>query len=144
MPNGRPKIQMVRSLPEKTIVLDQVLYWIGMQATAEEIASSFYTTVETLDARLKEEFGMGFLELKKRTDGSGKLSLRRFQFKQSEKNASMAIWLGKQWLGQMETPVEVTIDAKTLTQFNDLMEQMKKLQGDLSIEDKSISTEIKS
>jgi len=33
---------------------------------------------------------------------SGKASLRRNQFKMSETNAAMAIWLGKQYLGQRE------------------------------------------
>lgn len=33
---------------------------------------------------------------------SGKASLRRNQFKLSETNAAMAIWLGKQFLGQRE------------------------------------------
>ena len=33
---------------------------------------------------------------------SGKASLRRNQFKLSETNAAMAIWLGKQYLGQRE------------------------------------------
>jgi len=33
---------------------------------------------------------------------SGKASLRRNQFKLSENNAAMAIWLGKQYLGQRE------------------------------------------
>lgn len=102
-PPGAPKVK-VRSLtvgvPEKEIIMDQVLYWIGLQATAQEIASSFHVSIETLDTKLKEEFGIGFLELKKRYDGSGKLSLRRYQFKQAESNASMAIFLGKQWLGQ--------------------------------------------
>ena len=36
---------------------------------------------------------------------SGKASLRRNQFKLSETNASMAIWLGKQYLGQRD-PLE--------------------------------------
>ena len=33
---------------------------------------------------------------------SGKASLRRSQFKMAETNAAMAIWLGKQYLGQRE------------------------------------------
>lgn len=33
---------------------------------------------------------------------SGRASLRRNQFKLSETNAAMAIWLGKQYLGQRE------------------------------------------
>lgn len=36
----------------------------------------------------------------------GKASLRRNQFKLSETNAAMAIWLGKQYLGQREPRFE--------------------------------------
>lgn len=101
---GRPRVALVEKnpLPEKEIVLDQVLYWIDLQATAEEIAGSFYVSTSTLDRRLKEHFGYGFEELKKKCSGSAKLSLRRYQFQQAEKNTTMSIWLGKIWLGQSD------------------------------------------
>lgn len=101
---GRPKVAFVekRPLPEKEIVLDQILYWIDLQATAEEIAGSFYVSTSTLDRRLKEHFGYGFEELRKRCVGSSKISLRRYQFQQAEKNTTMSIWLGKIWLGQSD------------------------------------------
>lgn len=35
--------------------------------------------------------------------GMGKISLRRAQFRLAEKNANMAIWLGKQYLRQTDT-----------------------------------------
>ena len=42
----------------------------------------------------------------------GKISLRRKQWQLAEKSASMAIWLGKQYLGQRDN-VDVTVsDAK--------------------------------
>lgn len=97
-----PVRPLSQGLPEKELILDQVVYWCSMQATAAEIASSFYICVDTLDRKLKQHLGYGFAELYKRCEGSGKLSLRRFQFKQAEKNASMAIWLGKNWLGQRD------------------------------------------
>lgn len=99
---GRPRTPFLMALPEKTLIFDQVLYWIDLQATQEEIAGSFHISVESLNNRLLEYFGFNFSELKKRCNGNGKLSLRRYQFKQSEHNASMAIWLGKQWLGQKD------------------------------------------
>lgn len=121
-PNGRPKTavkppmdpksppsQWKGTIPEKEINLDQVLYWTEMQATAEEIAGSFRVSVDTLDRRLREAFGMGFAELRKRCNGLHKLSLRRYQFQQAERSATMAIWLGKIWLGQRETIVTETI-----------------------------------
>ena len=121
-PNGRPKktvkppvdpnsppAEWKGLVPAKEINLDQVLYWTEMQATAEEIAGSFRVSVDTLDRRLREAFGMGFAELRKRCNGRHKLSLRRYQFQQAERSATMAIWLGKIWLGQRETIVTETI-----------------------------------
>jgi hypothetical protein len=121
-PNGRPKktvkppvdpkappTEWKGTIPEKEINLDQVLYWTELQATAEEIAGAFRVSVDTLDRRLREAFGMGFAELRKRCNGLHKLSLRRYQFQQAERNATMAIWLGKIWLGQRETIVTETI-----------------------------------
>ena len=41
----------------------------------------------------------------------GKISLRRIQFRLAEKSAGMAIWLGKQYLGQTE---KYTIEDESL------------------------------
>ena len=45
---------------------------------------------------------MNFSEVFKEKRGVGKISLRRAQFRLAEKNANMAIWLGKQYLGQSD------------------------------------------
>ena len=47
---------------------------------------------------------MNFSEVFKQKRGVGKISLRRHQWRLAEKNANMAIWLGKQYLGQSDTP----------------------------------------
>lgn len=102
---GRPRISIkpvTTGLPQKEIILDQVIYWIGIQATAQEIASSFHVSLSTLERAIYESFKCSFDDLRKSCEGTGKLSLRRYQFKQAEKNCSMAIWLGKQWLGQKD------------------------------------------
>lgn len=119
-PNGRPKktvkppidapsSEWKGTIPEKEINLDQVLYWTELQATAEEIAGAFRVSVDTLDRRLREAFGMSFAELRKRCNGLHKLSLRRYQFQQAERSSAMAIWLGKVWLGQRETIITETL-----------------------------------
>lgn len=118
---GRGKIPM-NFLAPKEINFDQILYWINLQATAEEIAGSFRITTETLDRQLKSYFGFGFMELRKLVDGEGKLSLRRYQFQQAEKNASMAIWLGKQWLGQKD-------NEKTIVYTNPLQEIVEQIDN---------------
>lgn len=132
---------MIMEVPPKEIIFDQVLYWINLQATQEEVASSFRVSVETLNARLKEHFGMSFSELKKRTDGEGKLSLRRYQFKQAEKNATMAIFLGKNWLDQSDgrddraTPPndkQLTLNHELMLQNAEFVKEMKELRKEIA------------
>lgn len=96
--------------PEKPLNMDQVFYWMDLQATAEEIAGSFNISADTLDRRLHREYNAGFAELRKQCTGSAKLSLRRYQFRLAEKNAAMAIWLGKQWLGQTDDKLLVPVE----------------------------------
>lgn len=83
----------------------------NMQCTQEEICSVMGVTDKTLmrllKERYKDEFAEGekidFSEIFKKHSGSGKASLRRLQFKIAEGgNATMAIFLGKQYLGQKD------------------------------------------
>ena len=70
-----------------------------LQCTNEEIASCLGTTDTTLlNAQNKEVF-LGALEKGK---AEGRMSLRRIQMKLAETSATMAIFLGKQILGQRE------------------------------------------
>lgn len=74
----------------------------GLQCTKEEICSFFEVTDKTLEAWCKRTYKAGFSEIFKRKRGKGKISLRRSQFRLAEKNATMAIWLGKQYLDQAD------------------------------------------
>ena len=70
-----------------------------LQCTNEAIASCLGTTDTTLlNAQNKEVF-LGALEKGK---AEGRMSLRRIQMKLAETSATMAIFLGKQILGQRE------------------------------------------
>lgn len=112
---GRPKIPMVcedigeleNKLPPRYVDLKQVMYWMDLGASQEEIAGAQHISVDTLKRRLKEETGQTFAQLKEKSCGMAKIKLRNNQYKMSEKNASMGIWLGKQWLGQRDIPVEI-------------------------------------
>ena len=84
---GRPKIQ---------IDYDAVRKLSNIQCTQEEIASFLGISVRTLQR--DEEF----CRVYKIGQDNGKMSLRRMQWKLAEKNPSMAIWLGKQHLGQKD------------------------------------------
>lgn len=72
--------------------------------TMEEIEQVFRTDYRTVDKWCKRTYNADFSTTYKNLASEGKASLRRNQFNLSKKNASMAIWLGKQWLGQRDEP----------------------------------------
>jgi hypothetical protein len=74
----------------------------SIQCTGSEIASVLKIHQDTLSDRTKEQYGDDYSIVYKRYSEGGKSSLRRNQFIQSKKNTTMAIWLGKQWLGQKD------------------------------------------
>lgn len=92
--------------PRKEIDKQQFENLCGLQCTHEEICSWFGVSDRTLDAWCKRTYRAGFSEVFKQKRGRGKISLRRHQMKLAEKNATMAIWLGKQYLGQTDRPEE--------------------------------------
>lgn len=76
----------------------------GIMCTDEEIAammSDEHASI-SVDTLTNENNGATFAECKEKGQAQGKASLRRNQFKLSETNASMAIFLGKNWLGQTD------------------------------------------
>jgi len=70
-----------------------------LHATDEEIAGWFDVTVRTIERRKSEP---GFVKAIERGRARGKLNLRRIQLKLAEQNAAMAIFLGKNQLGQVD------------------------------------------
>lgn len=90
--------------PRKEIDQKQFENLCGLQCTKEEICSFFETTDKTLEAWCKRTYGAGFSEVFRQKRGKGKISLRRSQWRLAEKNANMAIWLGKQYLNQRDNP----------------------------------------
>ena len=96
MPAGRPKIQIDYNTVEKLA---------NIQCTQEEIASFLGVSVRTLQR--DEEF----CRIYKKGQDNGKMSLRRIQYKLAEKNTAMAIFLGKQYLGQRDN-IEVEHNAQ--------------------------------
>ena len=67
--------------------------------------------IDTLSRWCVRTYKMTFQEYFKKTGLMGlKIKLRRNQFKLSEKSAAMAIFLGKQYLGQRDVPDVSTAD----------------------------------
>ena len=88
----------------KKIVVDwkKVDAMCKIQCTAEEICSVLDLSEDTLTRRCKEEFDVTFAEYSKQKREAGKASLRRMQWAMAEKNPAMAIFLGKNILGQSD------------------------------------------
>ena len=81
----------------------------GLQCTINEVCDFFDVEDDTLNSWCKKTYGTTFSEVFKRKRGKGQISLRRMQWKLAEKNAAMAIFLGKQYLGQKDK-IEYTDD----------------------------------
>ena len=81
----------------------------GLQCTLLEICDFFDVEDDTLNSWCKKTYGTTFSEVFKLKRGKGQISLRRMQWKLAEKNTAMAIFLGKQYLGQKDK-IEYTDD----------------------------------
>lgn len=99
---------------------------IGLGCTQEEICWFFRdktgkpANIDTLSRWCKRTFDMNFQEYAKQNSYMAlKIKLRRNQFALSEKNASMAIWLGKQYLGQRDT-IEIE-DKESLAKLDEIL-----------------------
>lgn len=86
--------------PKKNIDAEQFQKLCGLQCTLEEIAGFFDCSQDTIERWCRREHGVGFADIYKKYSSVGKISLRRAQMKLAEKSAAMAIFLGKQYLGQ--------------------------------------------
>lgn len=113
---ARPRIEIDASQFEKLC---------SIQCTLNEIAGFFNCSSDTVERWCKREYKESFADTYKKYSAGGKISLRRYQFKMAEHNAAMAIWLGKQYLGQTEKQ-EVMI----ATQDDETVSEMEKYFAD--------------
>jgi len=131
--------------PEKDVDWDKFEELCHFQCTYDEIASMCKISKPTLYERVKKKYGDEFPTIYKRFSEGGRCSLRRTQFKLANKNAAMAIWLGKQYLGQVDTQQERAIQPEIFTQFIALMNQISALQSsaksDLKMEESKTNSD---
>ena len=74
----------------------------ALMCREDEICDFFGVSHDTLNRWAKDNYGCTYYQASKKCSAVGKISLRRIQFKQAETYPVMAIWLGKQILGQTE------------------------------------------
>lgn len=116
---ARPRIEIDKEQFEKLC---------SIQCTLGEIAGFFNCSEDTIERWCKREYKQGFAEVFAIKRGMGRVSLRRTQFKMAEHNATMAIWLGKQYLGQKDQQ-EITVDTsadETIKKMDDFFKSNKK------------------
>ena len=116
---ARPKIIIDKSQFEKLC---------GLQCTEEEIAGFFGCSTDTVERWCKRTYRQRFSAVYAEKRGLGKISLRRAQFRLAEKSAAMAIFLGKNYLGQHDSKdVEISgqLDTNPFAGLSE--EQLRKL-----------------
>ena len=93
---------MAGGRPQKEI--DQKVFenLCGIQCTMKEILAVLDVSDKTLTDWCRRTYGKRFSEVFKLKRQKGLISLRRTQFHLAEKSAAMAIFLGKNYLGQSD------------------------------------------
>lgn len=72
------------------------------QCTQQEICNILDIDHKTLTKWCKETYDMPYSQVYIKYSDGGKLTLRRYQLNLAKTNSAMAIWLGKNWLGQRD------------------------------------------
>lgn len=89
--------------PFKEIDWEEFDKLCAIQCTQAELASWFDCCRDTIDAAVLREKGVPYQEYYAEKAGKGRVSLRRMQYQMALKgDKTMLIWLGKQYLGQVE------------------------------------------
>ena len=111
---GRPRIEIDKTEFEKLC---------GLQCPLDEIACWFRCSEDTIERWCPREYGKTFAEVFAEKRGFGKIALRRAQFELAKKNAPMAIFLGKNLLGQKDA-VEYE-DKESITRLDAILQGMR-------------------
>lgn len=73
-----------------------------LMATKDELSNVLGVSCDVIEFRTKEKYGKTFSQVLDSLASGTKISLRRTQLLLAKKSTPMAIWLGKQYLGQSE------------------------------------------
>ena len=136
---GRPRIDIDKKLFENLCAI---------QCTLEEVSGVLDCSADTVERWCKRTYNSTFADIYKKCSAKGKVSLRRMQFKLAEKSAPMAIFLGKNLLGQSDkddydkqlaaaktealrtVQMNGNIDTGTRQQLEDLINSIEPAEGE--------------
>ncbi|MBQ8094985.1 MAG: hypothetical protein IJ242_15645 [Clostridia bacterium] len=110
-------------MDEKTVQIDKHYFETYCQlACSEQDICDFFGGIDhkTLDEWCQAEYGMGFEQVYKQKVTPVKVALRKNQLLLSKSSSMMAIFLGKNMLGQSDHP-EQPIDENIIRESNEQM-----------------------
>ena len=119
-PSGRPTGRPLKEFDKKVFESScQIL------CTWNEIENILDGNRETIANWCKRTYGEDFSTIYNKFSAGGKASLRRNQINLSKTNAAMCIWLGKQWLGQKDHPIEEKLFDGKLAELLEMLSNIK-------------------
>jgi len=128
--------------PRKEFDKKEFVDLIGLGCDQEEICWWFRdetgkpANIDTLSRWCKRTFGMNFQDYTRKNGGMLlKIKLRKNQLKLSERSAAMAIFLGKNYLGQKDHPEGIETADTILQNMQTLTEVLSKSAPNRNIED---------
>lgn len=124
MAGGRPKKEFNQETFEELC---------SLQCTKEEICSVLKCDEKTLTRMCEDTYGLSFSDAFKTYSAGGKTSLRRAQYKSAlSGNATLLVWLGKQYLGQKDI---ITVGNNDEIEDDPLTKAIKKSMAKNQIKD---------
>ena len=123
--------------PEKKIEKSDFESLLYIQCTLDEVRAFFDMKLggcseDTVERWCKRTYGKNFADVAAEKRAIGRISLRRTQFELAKKNATLSIWLGKQYLGQRD---EVVVDAGIRTKDDALSASLREMAKELESDD---------
>jgi len=115
-PTGNPIGRPPKNIDQKTFE-----NLCKIQCTEREIAGIFECDIDTVNNWCKRTYNTTFSDTYKMFSDQGKASLRRLQMKLAEKNAGMAIFLGKQYLGQTDRVEQTVMEVEDLSSLAEML-----------------------
>ncbi len=131
----------IKKPPKKRFERTEKIDWAKVDdlliagCTGEEVGAYFGFSGESFRAQVADRYGMFFSDYRHSLKQKGESILRAHQFAKAlgatkEGDNTLLIWLGKQRLGQTETPSDATISESAVKNFNALMTQLDRFHKD--------------
>ena len=115
--------------PRKNIDRKDFESLLAIQCTLEEVTAFFDhkldgCSADTIERWCKRTYNESFADIAAKKRNLGKISLRRAQFELAKKNGAVAIFLGKNYLGQKDNIIET--DEQTLQAVGEALVKIKR------------------